>query len=202
MARILVLADIVRPHSNGVLIAKEFEKQGHEVEIFDRRLCPEAFIKSYHKSKPELVFDASKFLCQDYIEWVKRQGIKVVTWYPDVYFLYTPEERPKVLRAFEDCDLFITTMRGHVADAKPYTDKVVWFPAFFSNEFYKSTATRPTINKEFLYDVAFVGNAHPASPQRDEYLQAVVPQPDGILPQGPYRQMRQKRRPDHYCQNA
>lgn len=172
MARILVLADVVRAHSNGVLIANEFKRQGHEVEIFDRRLCPEAFFIAYHKSQPELVFDASAFFCQDYIEWIRYQGVKIVIWYPDVYFLYTPEERPKVLKAFEICDLFITTMRGHVADSKPYTDKVVWFPGFFADSYYTGTMQRPEPG-QFSYDVAFVGHAHIVSPQRKEYIEAL-----------------------------
>lgn len=172
MARILVLADVVRPHSNGMLIAHEFERQGHKVEIFDRRLCPEAFINAYEKSQPDLVFDASGFFCQDYIEWIRYQGVKIVVWYPDVYFLYTPEEKWEVLKAFETCDLFITTMRGHVADSKPYTDKVVWFPAFFPNGYYKSSNSRPQAGN-FLSDVAFVGNAHTASPQREQYITAL-----------------------------
>lgn len=172
MTRILVIADVVRAHSNGVLIAQEFKRQGCHVEVFDRRLLLETFVAICNQFQPDLIFDASVFFCLDHIEWAHGQGTPVVSWYPDVYFLYTPEEKWKVLRAFEICDLFITTMRGHVADSRPYTDKVMWFPGFFADNYYTGTIQRPEPS-QFSYDVAFVGHAHTVSPQRKEYIEAL-----------------------------
>ena len=157
-------------YQDGIRIVEELKRQGHEIVIgfFDQ--SAEQIRILYLEFKPDFVFQTGGINRGfDIIKCLKSLGAKIVIWHPDAYWLNQKNSKHLFLEAFDIIDLFITTMKGHIEIAKPYTDKVVWSPHFFDHTYYKSDNILAKAD-----DVIFVGNKTPCSLQREEYLKEIV----------------------------
>lgn len=150
-------------------------KQGYDVFPGNYRMSVNQLAGLIQDYKPDVVFQTGvKHL------WlarkVKELNKKLIFWYPDARFIYVTGQRTEMVEGLHLCDAFVTTMRGHVNDARSISDKMVWIPGFFSNDYYV-----PTTERDFLSDVAFVGNAHSVSPQRSEYMNILKNSIGGVV---------------------
>jgi len=156
-------------YQSGIRISEELKRQGHEVVVFFYDSNIEEIEKCYLEFQPHFVFQTGGVNRSfETLKCLKSLDAKIVIWHPDAYWLLQEDSKKLFLEAFEIVDLFITTMKGHVEISLPYTDKVVWCPQFFDYTYYKSDKK---LSKDF--DVIFIGNKHPISPQREEYLESI-----------------------------
>jgi len=175
--RILVIAKrfkstngSLNAYQSGIRISEELKRQKHEVATFFYNSKIADIKKNYLEFQPHFVFQTGGVNRSfDIAKCLKSLGAKIVLWHPDAYFLLQKDSKKLFLEVFDIVDLFITTMKGHVEIAKPYTDKVVWSPHFFDHTYYKSDK-----NLSKAHDVIFVGNKTPCSLQRKGYFESIV----------------------------
>lgn len=158
-------------YQDGIRLKKELERQKHEVRILFYDSNIKEYKKCYSDFRPDFIFQTGIGWDFNALKELKRLGAKLVMWYPDAYWLSQESRKSKFLKAFDVFDLILTTMKGHVKIAKPYTNKVVYCSHYFDNTFYKS-------NKKFqkVHDAVFVGNKTNPSPQREEYFKSIIDQ--------------------------
>jgi len=170
--KILLIIKTDNTFSNGIRMFESLERLGHTILVTSFGKTIKDYCDRYKKFKPDFIFQTGIGFpkCNlDVQRELKNLGAKLVMWYPDAYWLFQEPSRTYFLDAFNIFDLILTTMRGHVEIAKPYTNKVVWGPHYFDPTFFKSNKI---LNQE--NDVTFIGGKTEASFQREEYLTEIA----------------------------
>ena len=145
----------------GHFVAKEAERQGHNVRVCGSRGEPHLMSAVFEAYKPDVVFCfAIMGRLLPYYEYIRASGAKLVFWYPDM----TESRRDRMWR----------TQLNNIADgsvfsiletAQRYKDlakTVVWMPQYFDHRFCSIDGEGKPFNRldssKPIYDICFIGS--------------------------------------------
>lgn len=169
--KIFILAPLHSTNQNGLLMARTFREEGHEVFTFPIGAPSYEIIKNIEQYKPNFVLQCGgRTVSPVHLIPLKQLGYKLVLWYPDAYGpnFYPDIDFFKQIKG--KFDLILVAVKGIVPQLEGFAKKVVWGPQYYDHNYYKPNIGRLDSNCE-MYDVCFIGNNNGGiSPYRNEYI--------------------------------
>jgi len=169
--RIVILGPLHSTNQNGLLMARAFREEGHNVFTFPIGAPSSEIVKSVEQYKPDFVLQCGgRTVSPLHLLPLRQLGYKLVLWYPDAYGpLFSPDiEFFKQIKG--KFDLILVAVKGIVPQLEGFAKQVVWGPQYYDHSYYKPNIERLDPRCE-IYDTCFIGNNNGGiSPDRNEYI--------------------------------
>jgi len=169
--KIFILGPLHSSNQNGLLMARAFSEEGHNVYAFPLGAPSFEIVKSVEHCKPDFVLQCGgRTVPHLHLTLLKQLGYKLVLWYPDAYGPNIAPDIDFFKRVEGNFDLILVAVKGIVSQLEGYTKKVVWGPQYYDQNYYKPTIDRLDPRCE-IYDTCFIGNNNGGiSPDRNVYI--------------------------------
>jgi spore maturation protein CgeB len=172
--KVLITSDFRNPWNSGYYIKSGLEKNNIKVSIFDAMTATnpyQNFLEAVSASEPDILLYIKGYgLKPEWLREVKKEGIKLVQWYPD------PVMRDWLPPFVEVADIFFTMSEGLVEEFRKINPVVFWLTQAFDPSFFQISHVTEDDVKTFSAEVTFVGNlgSRPHYLVRRGYLQRVI----------------------------
>ena len=171
--KVYILAKGCSPWENGLLIYNEAVRQGKNVELGFIEWTFNHILRSIKKAQPDWIFvtGVSSFSSEQLKEFAKIA--KVAMWDADGIH----EIRDRRWKAISGIPSAVFSVVSNIAERYPtLSPNSMWMPQYYDNITYAPSIVRPTENKNFKYDVCFIGSF---DKKRTEWIKQLTD--DGII---------------------